>query len=203
MRVRIMKRNRFYVYHIAMLSAIVLLASLMVIPSANAQRRRVYVARSYGARMVATPSHPYPVVVGGRRFFYSGGYFYRGGRRGYFMVTAPLGARIRVLPYGFWSFNVGPVPYYCFGGVYYQYIPDENIYVVVQKPNGAPSSPPAANDTEDRATLTDGTTVSGTFVGADADSVHFEVNGQLQSISISKVTSINFAPSTIDTTGGK
>jgi len=186
-----------------MVSTIMLLSSLMVASNANAQRRRVIVEGSRTAHVAVAPVHPYPVIVAGRRYFYSGGYFYRGSRYGYIMVPAPLGARIRVLPYGFFSFSIGPVPYYCFGGVYYQYIPNENVYVVVQKPNGAPSSPSSANQTEDRVTLTDGTTLSGTFIGASADSVQFDVNGQTQSVPISKITSINFAPSTIDTTGNK
>lgn len=202
-----MKTNHSYLYDVAMLSVVALLSCLTLAPTANAQRRRVYGERGRSPHMVIAPVrplHPHPLIVGGRRYFYDGGYYYRGGRRGYVMVPAPLGARMRVLPYGFLRFRVGPVPYYYFGGVYYQYIPDDNVYVVVQKPSGAPSEEPAAaTATEDKAALTDGTTVSGTFVGAGADSVQFQVNGHVQSIPISKITSINFAPSAIDTTGEK
>ncbi len=119
------------------------------------------------------------------------------------MIPAPIGARVGVLPYGFVAFSVGAVPYYYYGGVYYQYIPDDNVYEVVQKPNNVPAASSTSTDNEDKAVLTDGTTLSGVFEGASEDSVQFRVNGTVRSIAITKVTSINFAPSAFDTTGQK
>ncbi len=196
-----MKTNLFHVQAIVGLSTIVLFFSLIIPPSANAQRKRVYVER----RNPVIATHPvrpyYPVYSSGRRYFYRDGYFYRGGRWGYAVIPAPLGARIRVLPFGFLSFTIGSVPYYYYGGAYYQYVPDQSLYVVVQKPSGAPST--TATDNEDKAVLTDGTTMSGVFKGASEDSVQFEVNGQLKSVPITSITSINFAPSAFDTSAHK
>ena len=121
------------------------------------------------------------------------------------MVPAPIGARVRVLPFGFATFNIGLVPYYYFGGVYYRYIPDEDVYVVVQKPGEAPAATAATTpaDNNDKVVLTDGTTLSGVFVGAGEDSVQFQVNGEIRSIPVTKITAINFAPSSFDTTTHK
>lgn len=116
------------------------------------------------------------------------------------MVPAPIGARIRVLPVGFVSFRIGPLAYCYCDGAYYQFIPDENVYVVVQKPSGAPANPDTTLDT---AVLTDGTTLSGVFVGASADSVQFQVNGEVRSIPITEISSITFAPSTFNNNGQK
>jgi len=184
---------------IALLSAIILVASFFVTSDANAQRRRVFVGGGREARV--SPHAYYPLLIGGRRYFYSGGYFYRRGRWGYTVIPAPIGARIRVLPIGFLSFRIGTIPYYYYGGAYYEYIPDQNVYAVVQKPSAAP--PTASTDNEDKAVLTDGTTLSGIFEGAGADSVQFQVDGQVRSIPITKITSINFAPSSFDTTAHK
>lgn len=197
-----MKTNRSYARVVAAMSAIILISSFIIPSTATAQRRRMYIER----RNPAVVTHPtrtyYPVYVGGHRYFYSNGYFYSSGRSGYATVPAPLGARIRVLPYGFLSFNIGRVPYYYYGGVYYEFIPDQNVYVVVQKPSGVTSTA-TATDNEDKAVLTDGTTMSGVFRGATEDSVQFEVNGQLKSVPVTKITSIDFAPSDFDTTAHK
>ena len=195
-----MKKNQSFSLHVVILSAI-LLSSLSITSNANAQRRRVYGERGRSGHIMVLPPHHYPVVVHGRRYFYGGGFFYRPGRWGYVSIPAPLGARIRVLPYGYMGFRIGPVPYYYFGGVYYRHIPEENVYVVVEKPSGAPAAPTTSNDNSDKAVLTDGTTLSGVFIGASQDSVQFQVNGEVQSIPITKITSIDFAPSEFDTTG--
>lgn len=199
--VRFMKTIRAYTYGIAAISAVILLTSLFIQPEASAQRRGGGFGRNRGARVTESPRAYYPVIAGGHRYFYRDGFFYRGGRRGYMMSPAPIGARIRVLPFGFLSFSIGAMPYYYYGGAYYQYVPDQSCYVVVPKPSGAPAS--TASDNEDKAALTDGTTLSGVFEGASADSVQFRVNGQSRSIPITKITSINFAPSSFDTTAHK
>lgn len=108
------------------------------------------------------------------------------------MYRPPIGARLRFLPFGFLSFRIGPALYYYGGGVYYQYIPGENVYVVVPRPEQAPVSP---NSNEDIMYLTDGKTLSGVFVGATADSIRFQVKDSVQTVPITQVKSINFAPS--------
>ncbi len=111
------------------------------------------------------------------------------------MFHPPFGARLRFLPFGFWSFRIGPALYYYGGGSYFQYLPDEDVYVVVPKPSQAPASPTTTSN-DDVAHLTDGTTVSGVFVGATADSIQFQVKDEVRSIPITQIKSIDFAPST-------
>lgn len=199
--VRFMKTIQASSHGIAVISAVILLTSLFIPPGASAQRRGGGFGRSRGTHAAEFPRAYNPVIAGGHRYFYRDGFFYRGGRRGYMMIPAPIGARIRVLPFGFLNFSIGSIPYYYYGGVYYQYIPDQSCYVVVPKPSGAPAS--TSSDNEDKAALTDGTTLSGVFEGASADSIQFRVNGQSRSIPITKITSINFAPSSFDTTAHK
>lgn len=67
------------------------------------------------------------------------------------------------------------------------------MYVVVPKP---PQAPPPPNSDEDIMYLTDGRTMSGVFVGATADSISFQVKDSVQTVPITQVKSINFAPST-------
>jgi hypothetical protein len=197
-----MRTNQF-ITRMSVLAAVVSVLSLSFLSNADAQRRRVYVGRAWPGRTAVLPGNHYAVMVHGQRYFYSDGYFYRPYRRGYMLTPAPLGARINVLPFGFLTLRVGTIPYYYFGGVYYQYIPDENVYVVVQKPSGASPTTTAVSDNNDRAILTDGTTLSGVFMGASEDSVQFQVSGEVRSIPVTKITSINFAPSAFDTSGHK
>ncbi|HUI30326.1 MAG TPA: DUF6515 family protein [Candidatus Acidoferrales bacterium] len=196
-----MKTTQAYPRKIVVLSAMILLVSIFVASDASAQRRRVYTGRGGGTAVTVLPRAHYPVFVGGRRYFYGDGFFYRGGRRGYVMIPAPIGARIRVLPFGFINFSIGAIPYYYYGGVYYQYIPGQNVYEVVPKPVGTPSNAPA--DSLDIAILANGTSLLGIFEGADADTIRFQVNGEVRRIPITQITSINFAPSLFDTTGHK
>ncbi|MGO9481785.1 MAG: DUF6515 family protein [Candidatus Kryptoniota bacterium] len=191
--------------YVAVLLTIVVVSSLFVSSGANAQRRRVAAQRERASRVINLPRNHYTVFVGRRNYFYSGGYFYRRARRGYVSVLPPIGARIRVLPVGFVSFRIGPLAYYYWGGAYYQYMPDENVYVVVNRPNGAPNSSASntSSESQDEAVLTNGTTLSGVFMGASADSVQFQVNGEIRSIPITGVSSITFAPSAFDTTSEK
>lgn len=108
------------------------------------------------------------------------------------MYRPPFGARLPFLPYGFWSFRIGPALYFYGGGVYYQYVPSERMYVVVPRPNQAPAAP---SGDDDILYLTNGQTLSGVFVGANADSIHFQVKDSVQTVPITEVKSINFAPS--------
>lgn len=109
------------------------------------------------------------------------------------MFQPPIGARFPFLPYGFWSFRVGPAMYFYGGGTYFQYFPDENVYVVVPKPNQAPTAP---SGDEDVMYLTDGSSLSGVFAGATADSLRIQVKNEIKTVPITQVKSISFAPST-------
>lgn len=74
------------------------------------------------------------VIVRDRHYFYRDGYFYDRGPRGYVRIGAPIGARIVFLPRGYEIVRVGRARFYVFGGVYYNYLPREKVYVVVERP---------------------------------------------------------------------
>lgn len=188
-----MKKKSFRGVSVAILAAAVALLSFVLPDRASAQRVRVPQERRAPTSMMRVPPSHMRFWIGNRPYIYHNGYFYRGWRGRYFMFRPPLGARLRFLPYGFWSFQIGPALYYYGGGVYYRYIPGENMYVVVPRPQQAPPPP---NSDEDIMYLTDGKTLSGVFVGATADSIRFQVKDSVQTVPITHVKSINFAPST-------
>jgi hypothetical protein len=74
------------------------------------------------------------VIVNDRHVFYRGGAFYDRGPNGYVVVTAPIGARINVLPVGYKVIRHHRARFYVFGGIYYKFIPRERVYVVVNAP---------------------------------------------------------------------
>jgi hypothetical protein len=83
------------------------------------------------------------VSVGGDRYFYHRGTFYRSGRHGYYVVRAPRGCVIRELPPRYARVYLGGALYYRYDDVYYQPCPGG--YVVVEPPTTVVSVPaPAA-----------------------------------------------------------
>jgi hypothetical protein len=75
--------------------------------------------------------------------FYSPGYYsypryYRPSVGFYGSFVRPrIGIHVNVLPRGYWGFNMGPVPYYYYGGTYYRPGPRPNDYEVIDAPLGA------------------------------------------------------------------
>ncbi|MBB5211336.1 DUF6515 family protein [Microbulbifer hydrolyticus] len=76
------------------------------------------------------------MAVGGRPYYYGGGYFYRPAPSGYVVVSAPLGASVLTLPSSAVQVQIGGFSYYQYGGAYYQWQPQVNRYVVVPAPAG-------------------------------------------------------------------
>ncbi len=188
-----MKIKQGDIIRLVVLSAAVALLSTFSTTKVFAQRVRAGQQRQAPTHLMSLPPNHTRIFAGGRPYFYHNGYFYRGWRRGgYVLFHPPIGARFRFLPYGFWGFNIGPAMYYYGGGVYFQYIPDQNAYVVVPRPGQAPAAP--ASD-EDVMYMTDGSSLSGVFVGASADSIQFQVKNEVRTVPITQVKSINFAPS--------
>ena len=74
------------------------------------------------------------VIVKDKHYFFREGIFYERGPKGFAAVTAPLGARIDILPVGFRIVHVRRVKYYLLRGVYYRFLPRERVYVVVKVP---------------------------------------------------------------------
>jgi hypothetical protein len=140
------------------------------------------------------------VSVAGRNYFYRGGAFYRRDRIGYHVIVAPFGARVAFLPPGYRTFRFGALDYYYFNGIYYNYLPDQNVYVVVQKPANVDNP---GNLKLDQIKLYDGSTLNGVFQGATDSTVTLLVNNEDRVINIGDIISIKFAPTINDSTEQK
>lgn len=93
--------------------------------------------------------HGYAEVrVGPDRYYYHRGVYYRPGPHGYYVVRAPRGAYVRVLPPYYSRVYVGGVFYYRSGDVFYQTYRDG--YVVVDPPATVVASVPPAPKVEEQ-----------------------------------------------------
>ena len=87
-----------------------------------------------GAYVAGLPGRPYAFDRPGGRFFYSGGVWYAPYGPRFVVVGAPLGVFVPVLPPFYNTIWFGGVPYYYANDTYYQWVPDQNQYEVVQPP---------------------------------------------------------------------
>ena len=140
----------------------------------------------------------------------------RGGRRGFVhpmprfggfggihyghFFRPPIGARIRVLPFGYTPFWVGGLEYYYWDGIYYQYLPSDGVYVVINKPDGADK---VTNLKFDQVQMYNGSILEGTFESATDSTITLKIGDKDHDINIGDIVSITFAPSIQDTTQQK
>lgn len=94
------------------------------------------------------PSNSVRVMVGSNIYYFYAGVFYQPRGADYVAVKAPTGAILKGLPAGVVAFSLGLTTYYMLNDVYYLWNPDEEGYVVVEKPQGADEAIKAA--THDR-----------------------------------------------------
>lgn len=90
-----------------------------------------------GYRLPVLPRTHVRIMFGGLPYFYYSGIFYRPHGTGYIVVTAPVGALVRTLPFGFIAFTIGLSTYYYVNDDYYVWDEDREAYRVVAKPPGA------------------------------------------------------------------
>jgi hypothetical protein len=99
-----------------------------------------------GVYVGAVPGRPY--VVGGGRYYYSGGVWYapRGG--GFVVIGAPVGFFVPILPPFYTTVWVAGVPYYYANDTYYAWNAAQNGYQVVDPPSdqGATTTQPPPSD---------------------------------------------------------
>ncbi len=100
------------------------LIAVMAMPATNAFAR----GRGRGR------SHHEVVMVDHHRYHYRGGRFYRPGWFGleFSVFSPPIGAIVRVLPFGYRTIVVAGAPYYYYDNVYYRSCPAG--YIVVAQP---------------------------------------------------------------------
>lgn len=90
-----------------------------------------------GERVRDIPRSHVTINVGRDSYRYNRGVFYRHDHRGYVVVRAPIGARVRVLPPGYISFTLGINRYFYVNSAYYLWEPRTREYLVVNAPDGA------------------------------------------------------------------
>ena len=89
-----------------------------------------YPSRGYYVRGLP----PDRIVVGGGRYYYSGGVWYAPRGPGWVVIGPPVGVFVPILPVGYTTVYFGGVPYYYANDAYYQWVPTENQYEVVAPP---------------------------------------------------------------------
>lgn len=172
----------------------IIIFSFLFLAELNAQSRKPHpgAVRRGTVRVEHLPPHYETIVVHRKNYFYQNGSFYQRGPKGYVIIGAPIGARIRTLPLGFTIVRFGGLSYYYLNGAYYNYIPSENVYVVIDKP-GSASGIPSIN--LDQVKLYDGSIVEGIFQSGTDSTITIKVNNEMREIPINNIISIIFAQS--------
>jgi hypothetical protein len=171
---------------------IILIGLLVIIqpPNLLAQRKERKVRRvRHSAVLVNPPAERTRVVVGSKEFHYAHGVFYRVGPKGFIAMRGPIGARVRTLPTGYISLEIGGAPFFFYYGTYYQFDQPAKEYVVVSPPPGAPTVPGL-----DKIDLVTGETINGTYLGGTQSAVQVDVGGKVREIPVEQIISIVFAP---------
>nr|WP_238935258.1 DUF6515 family protein [Pseudomonas typographi] len=88
------------------------------------------------------PGQNWRVPYRGQDFFFSGGYWYRPQAGRYVVVTPPYGIRTHYLPDYATRMWIGGAVFFLAAGTYYQWVDDEQQYVVVNPPQGVPATEP-------------------------------------------------------------
>jgi hypothetical protein len=86
----------------------------------------------YGRSVVFLPHRSVTIVIGGGKYYYGEGHYYRRRTHDYEIVAPPVGAVIYSLPSKCRPMVVAGVPYYVDDGVYYRKVPRG--YEVVEPP---------------------------------------------------------------------
>jgi len=133
------------------------------------------------------PRHHWTLDVFGHTFYYLDGLFYDYGPSGYYLVRAPIGAHISVLPGGYRMFDYNGMSFYLYLGTYFRFDPLLNVYVVVE--------PPVEDySLLDVLYLRDGEVMEGHLLKSDSEEVDFLMDGEIYEIPIDEVESIELAP---------
>ena len=176
------------VFYLSFIIILVLFAA-----KSNAQARRGHPAvRRNVVRVEHLPGHYETVVVHKNKYFYNNGFFYKRGPRGYAIIHPPIGARIRILPRGYTIVKFGGLSYFYINGAYYNYIPTEKVYVVVDKPANVSNAP---DSNLDQVKMNDGSVLEGVFQSGTDSTITINVNGDMREIPINEINSITFAQS--------
>tara|TARA_R110002072_G_scaffold51389_1_gene137901 strand:- start:92641 stop:93261 length:621 start_codon:yes stop_codon:yes gene_type:complete len=135
-----------YLRRLSLLACLAAVALSFISTSALAEQRGSGKFKRPGHHIDQLPRGHLRVTVGKKPYFYHQGVYYSPQSRGYVVVGAPLGARVRSLPAGYVSFGIGTRRYFHVNTAYYLWDDRRRDYVVVEKPKDADQA--LANGTE-------------------------------------------------------
>lgn len=113
---------------------IILLTIFTIIsfPEASFAGRRVVKTKVVTIRKL--PGGHRIIKHGRKRYYCHNGIFYKKTSKGFTIVKAPIGLKIKKLPVGFITIRIGGRKYYRFDSTYYRYDPVKKVYFVIKKP---------------------------------------------------------------------
>jgi len=91
-----------------------------------------YHHHSYGNITFRLPRGFISLNVGGSKYHYRDGVYYRKAHHGYVVTPPPYGACISRLPHGYAKIIIDGERYYAYNGIYYEHTPQG--YVVIEEP---------------------------------------------------------------------
>lgn len=117
------------------------------------------------------------------------GVFYKHRDKKYIVVKPPIGLTVKVLPSHAKILHIAGIKYHYYYGNYYRYLPELQVYEVVDNPN--------VNTTiYDEILLSDGSKMEGFYLGGTISTIQFEVDDEILEIPVADIIRISFAPPT-------
>ena len=165
---------------VILLSSISLLAGPKVVTTGNKTPRVI--------RHEQLPKGNVEIKIGEEKYFTYNGIFYKRHHKGYKVVKAPRGARIKHIPEGFRMIRKRGIAYYVYYHTWYQYDEIADVYIVVDVPGGG-----SYDYFDDKMYLVNGSILVGRYLGGTDEIVKFRFNGETRRIPIEDVISIEFA----------
>lgn len=155
----------------------------------------VKVVKSTGRKVhevkkVDMPKDYKKIEVNGEIYYVHHGVYYKTSRRGYKVVKAPKGAKIKHLPDGVKIIKRKNRNYYYFYHTWYIYDHKSDIYIVVDRPEYIED-----DFVSDKLYMLNGSVLVGKFMGGSDDSVRFFFNDEVKRIPVEEIISIEFGAS--------
>ena len=128
------------------------------------------------------------IKVGEEEYYAYNGIFYKKYHKGYRVVKAPRGAKIKRIPDGFRIVRKRGIPYYVYYHTWYRYDEIADIYIVVDFPDGD-----SYDYYDDKLYMVNGSVLVGRYMGGSDEHVKFRFNDETERIPLEDIISIEFA----------
>jgi len=128
------------------------------------------------------------INVGEEKYYAHNGIFYKKQHKGYRVVKAPRGAKIKRIPDGFRMVRRRGMAYYVYYHTWYKYDDVADVYIVVDFPDGD-----SYDYYDDKLYMVDGSVLIGRYMGGTNEYVKFRFNDETQRFPLEDIISIEFA----------